>query len=264
MIIQKVVVPFGAIHKINIEVCMAERLQKMIAEAGIASRRKAEELIQQGKVKVNGVVITEMGYKASYEDEIVVNGKLIEKEEKVYYLLNKPSGYICSVSDDKGRKTILECMQGIQKRIFPVGRLDYDTTGLIILTNDGEFANAMMHPRYHLPKTYEVAMDGILTDQMMMMLEKGIQLEDGKTLPAEVFLLQRKESANRTVIQLTIREGRNRQIKRMMEYFHCKVTRLNRIQYGFLEIGNLRQGQYRKLRSYEVRKLMNLAEKEND
>lgn len=237
-----------------------ERLQKVISSAGVASRRKAEQLIQEGKVSVNGKIVTEMGIKVSSEDEIKVNGKPLQKEEKVYYLLNKPKGYICAVSDDKDRKTVIDCFPDVKERIFPVGRLDYDTTGLLILTNDGEFANKMMHPRYHLPKTYEVAVDGVLTDQMLTMLQNGIELEDGKTLPAEVYLLKRLEGKKKTVIQITIFEGRNRQVRRMMEYFHCEVTRLARIQYGFLDLGHLRQGQYRKLRSFEVRKLMHMSD----
>lgn len=239
-----------------------ERLQKVIASAGVASRRKAEQLIQEGKVSVNGKIVTEMGIKVSSEDEIKVNGKPLQKEEKVYYLLNKPKGYICAVSDDKDRKTVIDCFPDVKERIFPVGRLDYDTTGLLILTNDGEFANKMMHPRYHLPKTYEVSVDGVLTDQMLTMLQNGIELEDGKTLPAEVYLLKRLEGKKKTVIQITIFEGRNRQVRRMMEYFHCEVTRLARIQYGFLDLGHLRQGQYRKLRSFEVRKLMHMSDQD--
>lgn len=239
-----------------------ERLQKVIASAGVASRRKAEQLIQEGKVSVNGKIVTEMGIKVSPEDEIKVNGKPLQKEEKVYYLLNKPKGYICAVSDDKDRKTVIDCFPDVKERIFPVGRLDYDTTGLLILTNDGEFANKMMHPRYHLPKTYEVAVDGVLTDQMLTMLQNGIELEDGKTSPAEVYLLKRLEGKKKTVIQITIFEGRNRQVRRMMEYFHCEVTRLARIQYGFLDLGHLRQGQYRKLRSFEVRKLMHMSDQD--
>lgn len=239
-----------------------ERLQKVIASAGVASRRKAEQLIQEGKVSVNGKIVIEMGIKVSPEDEIKVNGKPLQKEEKVYYLLNKPKGYICAVSDDKDRKTVIDCFPDVKERIFPVGRLDYDTTGLLILTNDGEFANKMMHPRYHLPKTYEVAVDGVLTDQMLTMLQNGIELEDGKTLPAEVYLLKRLEGKKKTVIQITIYEGRNRQVRRMMEYFHCEVTRLARIQYGFLDLGHLRQGQYRKLRSFEVRKLMHMSDQD--
>lgn len=240
---------------------MEERLQKILAEAGIASRRKAEELIAAGRVSVNDSVVTEMGTKADKEnDEIRVDGKPIRQENHVYYLLNKPAGYICSNHDDKGRKIVRDCMKDVKERVFPVGRLDYDTTGLIIMTNDGDFANRMMHPRYHLPKTYEVAVDGILSDQMLVMLTKGIELNDGMTLPAEVTLLSRRESTHKTVIQITIREGRNRQIKRMMEYFHCEVTRLNRIRYGCLELGHLHQGEYRKIRSYEVRKLIHMSE----
>lgn len=241
-----------------------ERLQKVIAAAGIASRRKAEDLIAAGRVKVNGETVREMGVKVGPHDEILVDNHSIRREEKVYYLLNKPKQYICAVRDDKGRKTVMDCFDGIPERIFPVGRLDYETTGLLVMTNDGEFANAMMHPKYHLPKTYEVAVDGILTDQMLRMLARGIRLNDGMTLPADVELVSRLEGKKKTVINLTIYEGRNREIRRMMEYFHCEVTRLNRIRYGFLETGNLRQGQYRRLRMYEVRKLMNMVSHQTD
>ncbi len=235
-----------------------ERLQKVIAEAGIASRRKAEEMIASGRVKVNGVTVKEMGVKVSGNDRVEVDGKEIGKEEKVYFLLNKPKKTICAVKDDKDRDTVVDLID-CKERIFPVGRLDYETTGLLLLTNDGEFANGLMHPRNHISKTYEVAVNGVLTDGMCALLEKGIELEDGKTLPAEVFILNRSEKKNKTVLQITIQEGRNRQVRRMMEFFHCEVTRLNRIQYAFLDLGKLRQGQYRKLRMYEVRKLMNFV-----
>ena len=237
-----------------------ERLQKVIAASGIACRRKAEEMIQQGRVKVNGQTVKEMGVKVSTQDRIEVDGHEINKEEKVYYLLNKPKRTICSVSDDKERDTVVDIID-CKERIFPVGRLDYETTGLLLLTNDGEFANGLMHPRNHIRKTYEVAVKGVLTDGMCALLEKGIELEDGKTLPAEVFVLQRSEKKNKTVLQITIQEGRNRQVRRMMEFFNCEVTRLNRIQYAFLDLGNLRQGQYRKLRMFEVRKLMSIVNK---
>lgn len=237
-----------------------ERLQKIIAASGIASRRKAEEMIQQGRVKVNGQTVKEMGVKVSTQDRIEVDGHEINKEEKVYFLLNKPKRTICSVSDDKERDTVVDIID-CKERIFPVGRLDYETTGLLLLTNDGEFANGLMHPRNHIRKTYEVAVKGVLTDGMCALLEKGIELEDGKTLPAEVFVLQRSEKKNKTVLQITIQEGRNRQVRRMMEFFNCEVTRLNRIQYAFLDLGNLRQGQYRKLRMFEVRKLMSIVNK---
>ena len=237
-----------------------ERLQKVIAASGIASRRKAEEMIQQVRVKVNGQTVKEMGVKVSTQDRIEVDGHEINKEEKVYYLLNKPKRTICSVSDDKERDTVVDIID-CKERIFPVGRLDYETTGLLLLTNDGEFANGLMHPRNHIRKTYEVAVKGVLTDGMCALLEKGIELEDGKTLPAEVFVLQRSQKKNKTVLQITIQEGRNRQVRRMMEFFNCEVTRLNRIQYAFLDLGNLRQGQYRKLRMFEVRKLMSIVNK---
>ena len=237
-----------------------ERLQKVIAKAGIASRRKAEELIAQGKVKVNGVTVTEMGVQVSGNDEITVNGKQIRTEEKVYFLLNKPARVICSVSDEKGRKTVMDCFEGIQERIFPVGRLDYETTGLLIMTNDGEFANAMMHPRSHLPKTYEVTLNGVLTGDMARILSNGVMLDDGKTLPADVVILSRSENRNRTILQITIYEGRNREVRRMMEYFHCEVKKLNRVGYGNLDLGNLRQGEYRKLRMYEVKKLLSMTQ----
>jgi len=238
---------------------MEERLQKVIAKAGIASRRKAEELIQAGKVKVNGKVVTEMGVKVSDTDEITVNGQSIKQENKVYYLLNKPRRTICSVSDEKGRETVLSCFEGVSERIYPIGRLDYDTSGLLLLTNDGEFANLMMHPRYHLPKTYNVTLSGVLTDDMARILSNGIVIEEKKTLPCDVEILERSVNRNRTVLNITIYEGRNREIRKMMEYFHCEVTRLERTHYGFLELGKLRQGEYRKLRMFEVRKLKDMV-----
>ena len=241
-----------------------ERLQKTIAKAGIASRRKAEELIVSGKVKVNGVVVTELGTQVSPDDDISVNGVVLKKEEKVYYLLNKPRRVISSVSDEKGRETVLAYLSDVRERIYPVGRLDYDTSGILLLTNDGDFANAMMHPSSHLPKTYEVAVTGVLTDDMLNRLARGIMLSDGKTLPAEVVLLERSTKKNKTVLHITIQEGRNREVRRMMEYFHCEVTRLNRIGYGFLDLGNLRQGQYRKLRSFEVRKLLAMVKRSSE
>jgi 23S rRNA pseudouridine2605 synthase len=237
-----------------------QRLQKVLAAAGVASRRKAEEYIAEGRVTVNGEVITQMGFQVSPEDEILVDGQPIRREEKVYFLLNKPKRTLSAVSDDRERRTVVDCLQGVDARVFPVGRLDYDTTGLLILTNDGEFANKMMHPSSHLPKTYEVTLEGIITENMVRMMERGIMLDDGRTLPAEVYVTQQSVKKNRTVLLITIFEGRNRQVRRMMEYFHCEVKALNRIGYGFLEIGNLQPGQYRRLRMYEVRKLMQMAD----
>lgn len=236
-----------------------ERLQKVIAQSGITSRRKAEELIQQGKVKVNGKVVTTLGTQVDVNDEIVVFGQPIQKEEKVYYVLNKPKKMITSLKDELDRPTVLSCFKDVKQRIFPVGRLDYETTGLLLLTNDGEFANAMMHPSNHLEKTYEVSINGYVEDYQLKKLEKGVPLEDGQTLPAKVTLLQRSRKTDKTVILLSIFEGRNRQIRRMIEYLGFEVHYLNRVGYGFLDLGKLRQGQYRKLRMYEVKKLLAMA-----
>ncbi len=238
---------------------MAERLQKIIAASGIASRRKAEDMIREGRVAVNGKVITELGYQADTSDTVTVDGKAITREEKVYYLMNKPKYTLCTVSDDKDRDTVMQYIDE-KHRIFPVGRLDFETTGLLLLTNDGNFSHKMTHPSHHIPKTYECAINGIMTDQQARALAKGIELEDGKTLPAEVHIVKRNENKNKTVLYITIFEGRNREIRRMMEYFGFEVTRLDRKQFGFLTCGSLRQGQYRKLRMFEVKQLIKLAD----
>ncbi len=240
-----------------------ERIQKLIAAAGIASRRKAEEMIAQGRVTLNGKVVTEPGTKADVNDVITVDGKPLRREEKVYYVMNKPKGVICSVSDDKGRQTVVSIMPDVEARIFPVGRLDYDTTGVLILTNDGEFANKMMHPRYKLPKTYLVSCTGEFTEEQADQLRKGIVLEDGKTLPAKVHILS-SSTRKKTQMRITIREGRNRQIRRMIEHFGSEVTRLERIRYGTVDCTKLRQGEYRKLRMYEVKRLLHYAETGED
>src|SRR5579875_865139 len=166
-----------------------ERLQKVIARAGVASRRKAEELIKQGQVKVNGKIVTELGLKVSPSDQVEVNEIPIEKEEPVYFLLYKPRGVISSVHDEKGRKVVTDFFPGVEERIYPIGRLDYDTSGLLLLTNDGEFANLLMHPRSEIEKVYVAKIKGIPLKENLRKLEKGIRLEDGKTAPAKVKLL---------------------------------------------------------------------------
>ncbi len=236
-----------------------ERLQKIIAAAGIASRRKAEQLIAEGRVRVNGEIVTEPGTKASVNDTITVDGVEIRKEEKVYYLLNKPKHTVSSVTDDRGRETVVSLLSEEKGRIFPVGRLDYDTTGVLILTNDGDFANKMMHPRYHIPKTYLVTCEGVITDEMASQMRRGLDLEDGRTMPAKVHIFS-NSTRKKTRLSITIWEGRNRQVRRMIEYFGCTVTRLERVQYGFLDVRNLRQGEYRRLRMYEVKRLLQYAE----
>ena len=235
-----------------------ERLQKVIAQAGVCSRRKAEELIINGKVKVNGKVCDILGTKVSNKDLIEVNGEVITKEEKVYYIMNKPKGCLCTNSDDKGRKTVLDYMPK-DERIFSVGRLDYDTSGVLLLTNDGEFCNHMIHPRYHLEKTYVVNLQGILTDEDIQKLKKGLKTKYESFQPAKVFVLQKDFTRNRTQFELTIKEGKNHQVKNMMKALGHEVRRLHRIRFAFLEVNDLRAGQYRRLKPYEIKKLNRLS-----
>ena len=194
-----------------------ERLQKVIAKAGIASRRKAEELILQGKVKVNGKVCTTLGTQVSNKDVVSVNGEVIKREELVYFLLNKPRKYICTVSDEHNRNKVVDLID-CKQRIFPVGRLDYDSTGMLILTNDGDFAYMLAHPKFQIPKSYRVTVKGVLDKKDLMKLQNGIRLDDGiKTLPAIVSMTSVDKDTNKCILEMTIFEGRNRQIRRMIE-----------------------------------------------
>ncbi|HEX7064210.1 MAG TPA: pseudouridine synthase [Bacillales bacterium] len=236
-----------------------ERLQKVIAHAGVTSRRKAEELIRLGKVEVNGKTVTELGTKVSNNDEIKVNGVPIDKEEPIYFLLYKPSGVISAVSDDRGRKVVTDFFEEVQERIFPIGRLDYDTSGLLLLTNDGDFANKLMHPRYEIEKTYVAKIEGALTKPRQKMLERGVELEDGKTAPARVKLLSADRKKNASVVEITIHEGRKRQVRRMLETVGCPVQKLKRERYGFLTLKGLNSGEWRELTSHEVKRLHALA-----
>lgn len=233
-----------------------ERLQKIMAQAGVASRRKCEELIVSGRVKVNGVIIQELGYKAdATRDEIEVDGKKIARENHVYFLLNKPTGYITSVTDPQGRKTVLDLMEGIEERIYPVGRLDYDTSGLLLLTNDGEFANRITHPRHELDKVYEATVKGRMEEDALIRLRQGIELEDGMTAPADAVRLRFNEKSKTTLIQLTIHEGRNRQVRRMCEAVGHPVRRLKRVRLAFLTLEGVPEGGYRPLTAEEVTRL---------
>lgn len=237
-----------------------ERLQKVIAASGITSRRKAEVLITEGRVKVNGQVISELGYKVKKGDSIEVDGEPIQKENKVYYVMNKPKKCMCTLDDEFDRKTVVSLIE-CDERIFPVGRLDYDTSGVLILTNDGEFANTVIHPRYHLPKTYDVLINGILEPAQIKEMEKGIKLEDGMTLPAKVRIRKKDFKLKKTKFDLTIVEGRNHQVKRMVEYFGYEVTSLHRKSLGFLKVDDMSQGSYRLLKPQEVKDLRKLATK---
>lgn len=237
-----------------------ERLQKIIAQAGVASRRKAEALIQEGKVKVNGKVVTELGTKVSSNCIIEVNGARIEKEQKVYYLLYKPRGVVSTVNDDKGRKSVSDFFNHIHERIYPIGRLDYDTSGLLLVTNDGDFANKLMHPKFKIEKTYIAKVQGIPRPDQLKVFEKGVELEDGKTAPAKVKLISFDKAKGTAIIALTIHEGRNRQVRRMFEAISCPVIKLKREEYGFLTLHGLSTGESRELTPKEVRQLYNLAE----
>ncbi len=228
-----------------------ERLQKVIAQAGIASRRKAEELIKDGKVKVNGEVIKELGTKVSESDKVEVNNKPIEKETKEYYLLNKPRGVITTTNDEHGRKTVTDLIE-TSARIYPVGRLDYDTTGAILLTNDGEFANILMHPSNKIDKVYLAKLEGIIKGEQINALKNGIMLDDVLVKASRVKLKKVNQENSTSMVEITIHEGKNHQVKRMFESVGFHVEKLTRERIGIFDIKNLKSGQYRKLTPKEV------------
>lgn len=232
-----------------------ERLQKVIAQAGYCSRRKAEELIIDGKVKVNGKVITELGTKVDYNDVILVNEKpLNNKEEKVYYLLNKPRGVVTTVKDEKDRKTVLDLIPN-DKRVYPVGRLDYDTTGVLLLTNDGDLTNLLIHPRNHVEKTYIAKIEGLLLKQDLEKLCNGVVIDGKKTSRAKARIKKIDKQTNHTLVELVIYEGRNHQVKKMFEAIGYKVLKLKREKFSFLSTNGLKSGEYRTLSIKEVKKL---------
>ncbi|MDZ5471153.1 pseudouridine synthase (plasmid) [Bacillus sp. 31A1R] len=238
-----------------------ERLQKVIAAAGFASRRKAEELILQGQVKVNGKVVKELGVKVSPSDRVEVTGIPVEREEPIYFMLYKPRGVISSVSDDKGRKVVTDFFHEYKQRIYPVGRLDYDTSGLLLLTNDGEFANLLMHPKNEIEKVYVAKIKGIPPREKIRSLEKGIRLEDGKTAPAKAKVLSIDKKKQTAIVELIIHEGRNRQVRRMFEAIGHPVLKLKRERYGLLTLQGLSVGDARELSPHEVKQLRTLASK---
>ncbi|MDG5787653.1 pseudouridine synthase [Evansella sp. AB-P1] len=236
-----------------------ERLQKVIAQSGITSRRKAEQLIVDGKVLVNGKKITELGTKVDpNHDKIIVEGVPLEKEEPVYYLLYKPTGVISSVNDEHNRKVVTDFIE-TDKRIFPVGRLDYDTSGLILLTNDGDFANLLMHPKHKVVKTYIAKVEGIPLRESLKKLERGVMLEDGKTAPAQVKVKRSDKKKGTSIVEISIHEGRNRQVRRMFDAIGHPVVKLKREQYGFLHLKGLNAGEYRELKPHEIKQLRELV-----
>ena len=235
-----------------------ERLQKYLSACGVASRRKSEELILAGKVKVNGKIVKELGIKVSDNDDIEVNGVFVKKEEKEYYILNKPEKVICSVSDDKGRMTVIDFID-TKEKIFPVGRLDYDKTGLLLLTNDGEITNKLTHPSGTIEKTYYVKADGIMNIDEIKQLEKGILLDGVMTKKAKAKLRKIDKRNRKSYVEITITEGRNHQVKNMFAALNHKVLKLKRIRYAFFDLEelNLSLGESRKLTIKEVKRLYN-------
>ena len=236
-----------------------ERLQKILSHAGIASRRTAEKMILDGRVKVDGKIITELGIKFDIEvNKIYADDKIIHyTEQKIYILLNKPKNVLSTVKDDRGRTTVIDLITDIDERIYPVGRLDYDTEGLLLLTNDGELMNAVLHPKFQINKTYLAKVTGEITETKLNKLRNGIQLEDGLTAPAIVRVIGK--SSTEAKIEITIHEGRNRQIRRMLAAIGCEVKKLKRVKFANLLIQNLKIGQYRKLTEVEINNLYEMT-----
>ncbi len=243
------------------EIKNGERLQKRLVAAGVASRRKAEELIRDGRVKVDNVIITEMGYIVSPKAEIKVDNVVINKELKKYYCMNKPRSVISSVSDDKGRKTIIDIIPDKLKteRLFPVGRLDYDTKGIILITNDGEFMNALVGPKSGIQKEYLVRVEGVIKKEELIPFEKGLTIKGQKYLPA-LTLIESVDYKNKSsLVRIIITEGKYHQVKEMFAAINHPVKRMNRIRFGNITIEGLKEGEIRSLTPHEVKVLIELS-----
>jgi len=230
------------------------RLQKFLAHAGIASRRASEDIIKQGRVTLNGRTITDMGVSVSESDLVNVDGKLIEnEEEKTYIMLNKPVGYVSTAKDQFDRPTVLDLVKDINKRLYPVGRLDYDTSGLIILTNDGDFTYQLTHPKHEIDKEYEALISGIPSDAEIKRFEDGLQIDDYTTSPAKIIISEKNR--NNTLVHITIHEGKNRQVRKMCEAIGHNVLTLKRISVGPIALENLPEGKWRRLSDTELKSL---------
>lgn len=232
-----------------------ERLQKVIAHAGITSRRKAEELIVAGRVSVNGQIVKELGVQVSAKDRVEVDGVPIEQESTVYYMLYKPRGVISAVTDDKKRKVVLDFFTEVPERLYPIGRLDYDTSGLLLLTNDGDLSQKLMHPKHEVDKVYVAKVKGIADKKQLLPLSRGIRIEGKKTAPARFEILSTDAATQTSIVQLTIHEGRNHQVKNMLKAVGLPVQKLKREMYGSLTLAGLRPGEYRELTKKEVNEL---------
>lgn len=232
------------------------RINKYIAQAGFCSRRKADELVANGNVKVNGLTLKEAGYDVVEGDVVEVNGRVIEPEQqKVYILLNKPIGYVTTVSDDKDRLTVMDLVQDVDARLFPVGRLDYNTSGLLILTNDGDFAYRLTHPKHEMTKTYRARVAGVLSNEKCARLRNGVDIGGFITSKARVNIV--KGTQRSTIVDITIHEGKNRQVRKMFKAVGNSVQELERIAIGDVKLGRLALGHYRKLTKEEVEYLKN-------
>lgn len=239
------------------------RIQKMIADSGYCSRRKAEELMTQGRVKVNGRPV-KLGDKCGFKDLITIDGERIylsRKKNFIYLMMNKPRGYVTTVSDELDRKCVMDLLEGVEERVYPVGRLDRNSEGLLLFTNDGEFANSIMHPSRHVAKTYRVTVRPDISDEQLIALSDGVEIDGKKTLPASVIV--KEKETGRVVLLITIKEGRNRQIRKMCEAVGLEVARLRRISIGPLKLGMLKPGGIRELTAEELRAIRTAIGKEN-
>lgn len=235
-----------------------ERLQKIIANSGYCSRRKAEELIEKGKVSVNGITITDLGTKANVSDTIIVEGNKIETSNKEYILLYKPRGIVSTTNDEKGRKTVVDLVE-TENRLYPVGRLDYDTSGLLLLTNDGELTNLLIHPKNEIQKQYISKIDTAVNPQIIKKLSSGVIIDGKKTRADRVKIKKLDRRKNKTIIEIVIHEGKYHQVKRMFEEIGYNVESLKREKFAFLDLKGLKSGEYRHLTTKEVKILYSLA-----
>lgn len=236
-----------------------ERLQKVIANLGYCSRRKAEELIRKGKVLVNVNIVTELGTKVKNSDTIEVEGNILDNNKNYeYYILNKPRGVVTTTNDEHGRKTVIDLID-TSTRIYPIGRLDYDTTGLLLLTNDGELANKLMHPSFKIDKTYIAKIEGIISPISIKKLRSGVAIDGYKTRPARVKVKSIDKETNKSIVEITISEGKNNQVKKMFKAVGHPVLKLKREKYAIFDIKDLKVGEYRKLTFKEVSVLYSLV-----
>lgn len=238
-----------------------ERVQKVIANAGVASRRHAEEMITAGRVAVNGTVIRELGTKVTSHDTVTVDGVPLVREKKQYFLFYKPRGVITAAADDKGRKVVTDFFDDVRERVYPVGRLDYDTSGLILMTNDGDFANMMMHPKFAIDKRYVAKVKGIPSGLDLMPLRQGITIDGRKLAKAKASISSRDKAKKTAIVELTIHQGLNHQVKKMLKAVGYPVMKLSRVGFGPLTLDGLQPGDYRKLTHLEVHALKGEASK---